>query len=257
MDALKCEKTLIMRISTIFLLLCIGLSPIYGQKSLADMTKGMKAYEGYFNFYWDAEEGDIWLEVDRLNEEFLYVNSLPAGLGSNDIGLDRNQLGRTRVVKFIKSGPKVLLVQPNYRYRAVSENADERKSVEEAFAQSVIWGFSSKKTSDGKLLIDITPFLLRDAHGVAGRLKQRKQGSYKVDRSRSALYLDRTKNFPKNSEFEAMITFTGSGSGQWVRSIAPSSSSLSVRMHHSFVELPDDNYQPRVFDPRSGYYVLS
>lgn len=229
----------------------------FGQSPLAEMTKGMQAYDGYFNFFWDEDKGKIWLEVDKLDQEFLYVNSLPAGLGSNDIGLDRNQLGNTRVVKFIKSGPKVLLIQPNYDYRAVSDNEDERKSVQEAFAQSVLWGFSSKETSDGKLLIDITKFLLRDAHGVAARLKQRKQGNYKVDASRSVIYLGRTKNFPQNSEFEAMITFTGDGSGKWVRSIAPSSDALTVRMHHSFVALPDDNYTPRVFDPRSGYNARS
>ncbi len=228
-----------------------------GQKSLTQVTSGMQAFEGYFDFYWDNQKGDIWLEVDKLNQEFLYVNSLPAGLGSNDIGLDRNQLGDTRVVKFIKSGPKVLLIQPNYEFRAVSDNADERKSVEEAFAQSVIFGFEATTTSDGKTLINLTPFLLRDAHGVVNRLRSRNQGSYKLDASRSALYMNRTKNFPQNSEFEAIITFTGQASGGWVRSVAPSSDALTVRMHHSFVELPDDGYTPRSFDPRSGYYASS
>src|ERR1700761_2163972 len=96
-------------------------------------TKDLTKYTGYFNFYWDERTGRIWLEVDKLNTEFLYVNSLPAGVGSNDLNLDRGQIGGSRIVKFVKSGPKVLLVQPNYDYRAISNNADERKSVEEAF----------------------------------------------------------------------------------------------------------------------------
>ena len=77
-------------------------------------------------------------EVDKLDTEFLYVNSLQAGVGSNDIGLDRGQLGDERIVKFVRSGPKLLLVQPNYKFRAISDNEDERLAVKEAFAQSVL-----------------------------------------------------------------------------------------------------------------------
>ena len=145
----------------------------YGQKNentsdIADKTASMEAYPGYFNYYWEASTGKIWLEIEKFDLEFLYVNSLPAGVGSNDIGLDRNQLGADRIVKFVRSGPKVLLVQPNYDYRAISDNTDERAAVEQAFAQSVIWGFKVQAEEKGKVLIDLTPFLLRDAHNVIG-----------------------------------------------------------------------------------------
>lgn len=217
----------------------------------------MTAYNGYFNYYYEETSGKIWLEISQFDTEFLYVNSLTAGVGSNDIGLDRNQLGDSRIVKFVRSGPKVLMLQPNYDYRAISDNTEERKAVEEAFAQSVLWGFKVAAEENGKVLVDMTNFLLRDAHNVIGRLKRSKQGNYKLDASRSAIYLDRTKNFPENSEFEATITFTGTAQGNWVRSVTPSSDAISVRMHHSLVKLPDSNYKPRVFDPRSGYFPLS
>ncbi len=224
---------------------------------IADKIKETKAYSGFFDYYWDEKTGKILLAIDRWEEEFLYVNSLSAGLGSNDIGLDRNQLGDSRVVQFMRSGPKVLLVQPNYQYRAISDNADEQKSVKEAFAQSILWGFKVEAVEGEKVLIDLTPFLLRDAHGVVANLKRNKQGNYQLDESRSAIYLERTKNFPKNSEFEAIIGFTGEPEGSWIRSVAPTPEMISVRTHHSFVELPDDQYQPRQFDPRSGFYPLS
>lgn len=225
--------------------------------SIADKVKNLKAYPGYFNYYWDEKEGKIWVEIDKWETEFLYVNSLHAGVGSNDIGLDRNQLGNDRIVKFVRSGPKILMQQPNYSYRAESDNPDERRSVAEAFASSVLWGFRVEAESDGKALIDLTPFLLRDAHGVSGRLRNAKQGTYNVDITRSAIYLENTKNFPKNSEFEATITFTGDAQGAWIRSVTPSPDAVTVRMHHSFIELPDNNYKPRAYDPRSGYNDLS
>ena len=217
----------------------------------------MTKQSGFFDFYWDKKEGKIWVEIDKFNFEFLYVNSLPAGIGSNDIGLDRGQLGQDRVVKFMRSGNKVLLTHMNYGFRAESDNVDERKSVEEAFAQSVLWGFKIEAEHENRVLVDATKFLLRDAHNVARRLKQRKQGAYKPDESRSAIYLPRTKSFPKNTEFEAVLTFVGEAKGDWIRSVTPSPDAVSVRQHHSFVELPDDNYEPRIFDPRSGYNNIS
>ncbi len=226
-------------------------------KTIASKTANMKAYPGYFRFYWDEKEGKIWLEVDKWDTEFLYVNSLTEGLGSNDIGLDRNQLGADRIVKFIRSGPKVMLLQPNYDFRAVSDNADERKAVEQAFAKSVLWGFKIEAEEGSKALIDFTPFLLRDAHGVIQRLAANNQGTYRVDDSRSAVYLDRTKNFPKNTEMEATITFVGEPRGGLVRAVTPSPDAITVRMHHSLIELPDSNYKPRVFDPRAGYFGIS
>lgn len=214
-------------------------------------------FTGYFNFEWDPEKGKISLEVDKLDQEFLYVNALAAGVGSNDIGLDRGQLGDDRIVKFIRSGNKILLVQPNLKYRAISDNAMEKASVKEAFAESVIWGFTIESEVDNKIMIDITPLLLSDSHNIVQRLKLSKQGTYKLEASRSAIYLPKTKAFPKNSEFEATITFVGEATGSYIRSVTPSSDAITVRTHHSFIELPDNNYKPREFHPFSGYNTMS
>ncbi|MGB3548714.1 MAG: zinc-dependent metalloprotease [Saprospiraceae bacterium] len=226
--------------------------------TIAKKTANMDRADGYFPYYQDNRTGKVYLQIDRIGEDFLYVNGLTAGLGSNDIGLDRNQLGDNRVVRFRRYGPKVLLEQPNLNYRALSNNPDEAASVAEAFAGSVLEGFKIEaENPGGAVLIDLTPFLLRDAHGVVQRLKQRKQGTYKLDDSRSVLYPERTKNFPLNTEFEALLTFTGEPTGSEVKSVAAGSDALTLRMHHSFVKLPDDDFPLRPFDPRSGFYPLT
>ncbi|TNE61360.1 MAG: DUF5117 domain-containing protein [Bacteroidetes bacterium] len=221
--------------------------------TISTKVKDMQKHPGYLPFYWDEKAGKIWLEISRFDTELLYVESLSAGIGSNDIGLDRGQMGPGQIVRFLRSGNKVLLVQPNYAYRAESANTDERQAVEEAFAQSALWGFKIEAEENGAVLVDATDFLLSDAHQVVSRLKQQKQGTYKLDASRSAIYLPRTKNFPKNTEFEAVLTYTGEPGGAWIRSVTPSPEAITVRQHHSFVELPDSGYTPRVFDPRSGF----
>lgn len=217
-----------------------------------------QVYSGFFNF--DVkEDGTLMLNINsaQIDQEFLYINSLAAGLGSNDIGLDRGQLGGTQVVKFIKAGNKLLLIQPNLEYRALSNNTKEVRAVEEAFAQSVLWGFELKEQKGPNYKIDIAPFLMRDAHDVSGRLKKAKEGSYKLDKSKSALWLDRTKSFPDNSEFEVMLTFTGEPTGKYIQTIAPNSKNLTVRQHHSFVRLPDDQYKTRAFHPFSAFGTVS
>ncbi|HKI89112.1 MAG TPA: zinc-dependent metalloprotease [Draconibacterium sp.] len=223
---------------------------------LTKVTVG-KEFTGFFNFSYSEKEDKIILEVDKLNVEFLYVSSLASGVGSNDLGLDRGRLSGTKVVKFVKAGNKLLLVQPNYDYRASSENKDEVKAVDDAFATSVLWGFKIEKEENGKIYIDATDFFLQDAANVIETLKQGKEGIYKIDKSRSALYLPGIKSFPKNSEFEAVITFTGESTGRFVRTVTPTASSITVHQHHSFIELPDDKYKPRVFDPRAGYFSTS
>ncbi len=220
-------------------------------------NKNITRYDGYFTFYYDEGNDKIFLEIENLDKEFLYVNALSEGIGSNDIGLDRGQLGNTRIVKFIKAGNKLLLIQPNQYYRAITNNIEEKKSVEQAFAKSILKGFVIKETKDGKYLVDATSFFIRDAHGVVGRLSAKKQGNYTLDRSRSAINLERTKAFPKNVEFDVMITFKGVPKGYDIRSVVPTSTSVTVNQHHSFIELPDNKYTPRKFDPRSGANAMS
>lgn len=224
-------------------------------RDLDGFVEDLKSLGGFFPFYWDKEKGKIWLEITRWDEEFLYVPSLQSGIGSNPIGLDRGLLGRERVVKFVRVGPKVLLVEPNQRFRAQTNDPNEQRAVEDSFAQSVIWGFTVELSKDNRTLIDLTPFLIRDSMGVADQISSRNEGSYKLDDSRSAIYLPATKNFPHNSEFETMATFAGKAAGSEIRSVSPSSDSITVRLHHSFVQLPDANYKPREFDPRAGTFI--
>jgi hypothetical protein len=222
------------------------------RKTIAALTEKAQRIDGFVPLYINSEEGKIFLEVPRFDREMLYLVSLPTGVGSNPIGLDRAQLGTTKVVKFERAGNKVLLVQPNYDYRA-SGDAKQKKSVEESFARSVIWGFKIEAAEGDRVLVDATGLFLRDAHGVADRLNQARQGNYSFDETRSALYMPNTKGFPKNTEVEATITLTtNQPAGNLVNQVAPTGRHVTVRQRHSFVELPDDLYRPRRFDPRTG-----
>ena len=241
--------------------------------SIDERTSGMKKIDGFFPLYWDEGAGRLWLEIPKLDTEVLYSTGLATGLGSNDIGLDRGILTGSRIVKFERAGPKVLMVQPNYQFRALTTSAAEARTVRDAFARSVLWGFTIAAASGERLLVDFTEYLVRDGNDMASRLRP---GSYRFDATRSSVYTPLTLGFPKNTEMEAELTFVrnagaaggpgggpgggrggGGGAGgaflEGVGSVAATAEAASIRVHHSIVELPDANYKPRRFDPRSGY----
>ena len=239
--------------------------------SIADRTGGMKKIDGFFPLYWDEAGGRLFVEVPKLDTEVLHSTGFGTGLGSNDIGIDRGALTGSRIVKFERVGPRLLMVQPNYQYRGTSSNAAEVKDVNDAFARSVLWAFQIAAASDGRVLVDFTEFLVRDANDIAGRLQP---GSYRFEAGRSTVYMPMTSGFPKNSEMEAELTFVrqpggpagggrgggGRGGGgflEGVGSVAATAEAASIRVHHSFVELPDANYKPRAQDPRAGYFGVS
>lgn len=226
------------------------------QTSIVDFTENMTQQAGFFDFYYQIEQDKVFLKIDRFDQPFLFQSSMPQGIGSNDIGLDRGQLGDTRLVKFELFGNKVLLKQLNTQYRASSSNLAEQASIDEAFADSVIAGFSIVATGDGAVVIDYTDFLLSDIHQISQRLTRTKQGSYKADPKRSGVFLKRSKAFPNNTELEALVTFGGTKPGQYVNQVTPDPISISVHLHHSLVKLPDTDYQPRKFVPFSGFWSV-
>ena len=225
--------------------------------TITDKVAGMEKYPGYFPFYWDAKAGKIWLEIDKWSSEFLYVESLPAGIGSNDIGLDRGQLGQSYIVRFQRTGPRILLTASNYAFRANSENTDERRAVRDAFAESTLWGFEVAAEEGSRALVDATTFYLRDTHQIPSTLQRLQQGTFRLDPTRCAFYLANTKNFPKNTEVEATLTFTAEEPGPLVRQVTPMPQAITVREHQSFVELPPSGFKPRANDPRAGYFGIS
>ncbi len=230
--------------------------------SIAEKTAGMRQLDGYFPLYWDEKAGHLWMEVARLDSEVLWVSGLAAGLGSNDIGLDRGQIQDERIVRFHRVGPKVLLEQPNYTFRASSTNPAEVRAVRDAFAPSVLWGFTVAAESDGHVLVDLTDFLVRDVTGMGPRLKP---GEYRLDSSRSAFSITETENFSKNTEIEVELTFVrqpGEARApdpffQGVGDVAASPEAATLRAHHSFVELPGPGYEPRVYDARSSFFPMT
>jgi hypothetical protein len=235
-------------------------SPQRGLPSIESKTAGMRHLPGFLPLHWDARNGRLYLEIPQLNVDLLYFNSLPYGTGSNDLGLDRGQVSPAILVRFERIGPRILLVQPNEYFRSSSQQPAERLAVRQSFPESILSSFTLEAedtgpaADGGAVLVDATEFFLRDAHGVSESLV--KQGSYKLDAARSSIVIDATRVFPKNTEVEALLTFASEAPlrGSFVGEVAPDPHALTLREHHSFLELPGPGYVPRRYDPRAGYF---
>lgn len=235
-------------------------------KSIADLTKGARKIDGFLPLYWSGSDGKIWLEISHWNHELLFIASLPAGIGSNDIGVDRGLITQPHLVEFERAGPKVLLIEKNTRFRSSSTNPMETRAVADSFATSVLWGFEISASDGDRVIVDATKFFQHDFAGVPDMIAQAKQGAYKLDDSRSALYPQRTKGFPKNTEVEATLTFAGEKAGKYLQEVVPSPDSVTVREHYSLVDLLEAGsesqpfqpraFEPRAFDPRAGYFDM-
>ncbi|MEM7349671.1 MAG: zinc-dependent metalloprotease [Acidobacteriota bacterium] len=227
--------------------------------TVADKTQGLEARRGFLNFYVDDREGKIWLEVPpptgerREALQLIYVEGLRTGLGSNPVGLDRGQINDAALLTVRRIGPRVFFEQPNLRYRALSDEVSERQATRESFATSVLWAQDiAALDADGRSLVDLTSFLIRDSHDVTGTLKETEQGEFQLDEGRSLVDPASCLAFPDNVELEALLTFTGNEPGKHVESTAPTPEAITLVAHHSFIRLPQEGYQPRRFDPRTA-----
>ncbi|MEO1175340.1 MAG: DUF5117 domain-containing protein, partial [Myxococcota bacterium] len=181
----------------------------------------------------------------------IHVASLGAGLGSNPVGLDRGRTSPPIVLTFQILDDRVLAVAENTTFIADSADPDERNAVRESFAQSVLWtGKVEERDDDGSVLVDLTSLLVSDAVGVAARLAAAGQGSFSLDPKRSAVDTQSVLAFPDNVEAEALVTFASKDPGPEVRSTTPVPQAVTLRMHHSFIRLPDAGFETRAADPR-------
>jgi Met-zincin/Domain of unknown function (DUF5117) len=240
--------------------------------SLAERVAAMHHMPGLLALDWDAKTGKLYLEVPLTadaahtrSQDLLYVHSTPWSVGSSQLGgygLDRGQVSEGEIVHFERTGPKLLLVEPNAAFRSSSTDPAAQAVVTESFPVSVLAGFTVEaEDAGGTVLVDATQFLMSDAHHVAEALTEGRQGSYHLDAARSTIVLDDTKAFPKNTVAEAELTFVLGGdaapAGRIVEEVTPNPRAITVRERQSFVELPGPGFTPRRFSPRAGYFPMT
>src|SRR6266542_2050252 len=227
--------------------------------SIAAKTAGMEGRDGFIPLYIAPKQGKLLLELPRDSMRALMFVTLATGLGSNPIGLDRGSGGDSYLARFDRSGDHVLVVFENWNYRSsAADNPAHVRTVVEAFPPSTPGSLPIVAQEGGRLVVDATDFVMRDWNDVSGTLTANNEGSYSVARDRSSIYRPYTKAFPENSEIDVALTFATQGRpGQILSSLLPDPRSFTLRQHISLLQLPDAGYQPRVLDPRVGFFGIT
>ena len=202
----------------------------------------------------DATKGRVLLTIPALDTDILYYVSLASGGGSVELPLDRGTMD-SAVIRFRRAGGKILVEEQNLAFRSLAGDAAHKAGVAASFPASTLASLPIESEAGGRIVVDASALLMRDAAGVEAILRRANQGSYRFDASRTTLNPARTKAFPLNSEVETVATFTADTPGALVRGVAPSPEALTFRVHHSFLKAPT-GYTPRVADPRIGVSTL-
>jgi len=244
-----------MRILTIlFSALCLLACQPTGESG--DPLSGLDARDGFLSLFVDEGSGKVLAKLPRPDEDgvalkAIHTARLTSGLGSNPVGLDRGWGDSGKIVIFRQRGDKVVLEQPNLRYRANPDNPLEERAVAESFAPSFLASFDIT-SRDGGLVIDMTDFLRSDVLGLQQYLKDADQGSFSVSSDRTLIDTDNVFSFPDNAEFDIFFTLETADAGREVATTAANGRTATLIQHHSFVRLPDDGYVPLISDPRAA-----
>jgi hypothetical protein len=244
---------------SLVILLLLGSSAIQAQQppaaTIAERTGGLQRTDGFVPFYWDATRGRVLMEVPALGQDVLYYVSAASGAGSVELSFDRGIL-KSAVIRFERAGSRVLVVEQNLRYRALTGPEAIATGVRDSFASSVLASLPIEADQSGRLLVDATPLFMRDAADVEGSLRRANQGAFRFDAGRSAFYPPRMKAFPENTEIETTATFAADSPGSLVTNVTPDGRAFTMRIHHSFLKAPE-GYTPRPADPRIGVSSLT
>ncbi len=233
-------------------------------------VQGLKRNDGFIPFYWDEAKGSLLFELSpaAMDREFLYFTAMGSGVGSTELFADRSSLAeRSQLCRFRRVGPKVLMIVENTSFRAPNGSPDLQRSVEASFPTSVLAAMPIESEQDGTLIVNANPLVIRDAFDLLGQILHPlranngviapaaagpEEPKWKVDPDRSVVDMEHTRSFPLNTEAEALLTFVTEKPGAKLNQ--PEARTVSVREHHSFVQLPDAGYEPRESDPRVGYF---
>jgi hypothetical protein len=219
---------------------------------ISERVKDIPRHDGFLPFYWDARKGQLLLEIAPGFGEFLYGSGLAGGAGTLDVSLDRGQLGDLGICRFERSGPRVLLHQKQTTHRSGAADGERTRVVEESFPSSVLASLPIVAEEGDRVLVDATAFLLADT-GILPLLKQAKLGEWKQDTARSAFHFGRSGAFPRNTEIEVVATFTADNPPRAFAGLLPDGRTMSLRLHHTFLKLPEPGFKPRALDPRIGF----
>lgn len=223
--------------------------------SFDEAIKNAETLPGLFTLYRHKQNGQILLEIkpEQLNKNYLATITLASGIGEQ--GLYGGMPLQTFLFYFRRVNNNLLFTVRNVNFRA-NPTDPQRLSVARSFSDSVLYSLKiiSIHPQRKTILVDLGNLLLKDLPGLKSWLRNTLNARYELDGSKS--YFGTIGAFPLNLEIDGIYGFTLSdGEDEPDLPTLPDSRALSLRVHYSFSQLPENNnYRPRLADERVGYF---
>ncbi|MAE01874.1 MAG: hypothetical protein CMK66_04720 [Pseudoalteromonas sp.] len=228
-------------------------------ETLAEMIKDKTEFVGIFTLYQDAKTGKNLMVINesQLNTPFVYFAHTVDGV--TDAGHFRGSYRETKLIEFRKHFDRIDIVSKTPRYK-FDENSALARSADANISEAVLASIKIDKEEDGKIAFDVDKLFLSEAlHKVSpwvnpddkNAKKRFKLG--KLDDKKSRIVNQR----PYANNLDVIVDYVFSNANPSVRGSAAISDprNVSIKVQHSFVALPKNDYQPRQDDARIGYFT--
>ena len=236
-----------------------SVAPDNAEASFADVIEGDDAYEGLFTFYRDTESGDVTLSLkpEQLDQEYIYFIHIEDGVV--DAGSFRGAYGPRFVFTLERRFDKVAIVRENTAFYFDPENAISRAS-EANIARAVlaVQDIIAEDEETGAILIEADSLFLSEAWTQLSPSRDPDadpRSAFTVgefDPAKSQIL--NLRSYPLNTDIEVEYVFHNPKPLVYGSDAVTDPRNISVKALHSLIEMPDNDYQPRLADPRLGSF---
>jgi len=228
------------------------------EKSYADVIENLTVQEGLFNFYRDPESGEMLLSIteEQLEKQFIYFSQTVDGV--LEAGHFRGNYRDTKLIEFRRYFDRIDIITKTNRYQFDEDNALHRAS-DANISEAVLASVKIKHEEDGRLLLPADDIFLSEAlHKVSpwnvgsrGNGPSFSLGQLNKDRSR----ILQERVYPSNMDVVVDYVFNNPEPQVFGSGAISDPRSISIKLQHSFIELPENDFQPRRDDARVGYFT--
>jgi len=229
------------------------------KKSIATLTKKSKKMEGLFTVYQDTVTGAVKMLItkDQLDKDYIYFSQIADGV--TDAGSFRGAYRGSNVFHIKKYFNKIDFYAPNTSFyfddgNAISKAAKANISDARVASTKVLFADDKK----GEYLIDATGLFLSETltRVKPPRFPGRSPFAFSLGRfDKNKSKISAIKNYPENTNIKTEYVYSNPSVLNGGSNAVTDGRNVSIKVFHTFMNMPDDGYETRMDDPRVGYFL--
>ncbi|MEM7431226.1 MAG: zinc-dependent metalloprotease [Pseudomonadota bacterium] len=228
-------------------------------KTIAELTEDATKVEGLFTLFRDPKAGETSMLVkkDQLDKEFIYFIHIENGLV--DAGYFKGAYGPSFIFTIQRRFDKLEVVRENTAFYFDPDNAISRAA--EANISDAVLAVEAIVAEDedtGDILIKADKLFMSEAFIQLSPTPNPDAdprstfAAGKIDGEKSKIV--NLRSYPMNTDVEVEYVFHNPTPMVFGSAAVTDARNTSLRVLHSLIEVPDNDYQPRFADPRIGSF---